>query len=435
MADPTDLHWQKSNFDRVHHYVRGKALGGSSAINYMMYVRGSDADYDDWAELAEDPSWASKKFKQYFRKHQTLEPYDESIKDRGTMPFVEENHGREGPVRTGFNDFRLPIEDDVIKAADEATGVTKKPIDPWSGDHIGFFNTLGSVTRTGPNRGKRSYAARGYYEPNMGRKNLKILCEALVEKVELDGDKATGVTFSHKDQRYTVKAKKEVIIACGALKTPQVLELSGIGNPEILRAAGVECKVENKAVGENFQDHIIIPSQLKVAQGVPTLSDIYKPEVMAAAQKAYMETQGGPLSAVSSTQGFFPCKWFMTDEEVKETAGEIRATAEKSTPFQKKQLEQVARHVENDKSANIQMVLVAAAGDFKKGYADQSLLFPPPADINAPGEISLAICLAYPVSRGSVHIQNSGKFFVGFHNPRPVVSIRDRMLTFSCSCL
>lgn len=397
----------------MHHYVRGKALGGSSAINYMMYVRGSDADYDDWAELADDPSWHSSKFKQYFRKHQTLEPYDESIKERSTMPFVEENHGREGPVRTGFNDFRLPIEDDVIRAADEATGVTKKPIDPWGGDHIGFFNTLGSVARTGPNRGKRSYAARGYFEPNQGRKNLKVLCEALVEKIELDGNKATGVTFSYKDQRYTVKAKKEVIVACGALKSPQVLELSGIGNPDILRAAGVECKVENKAIGENFQDHIITPTMYDVNAGIPTLTDIHKPEVMAGAQKAFMETQGGPLTAVSSTQGFFPCRWFMTAEEVKETTDSIRQTAAKSTPFQKKQLEQIARHIESDKSANVQFVLVAAKADFAAGCADQSKLFPTPEDINAPGGLSFATCLAYPVSRGTVHIKSSGK---AFHN-------------------
>ena len=70
------------------------------------------------------------------------------------MPFVGKHHGTSGPVRTGFNDNSMPIEADVIMAADEATGLSKKPVDPWSGDHIGFYNTLGSVVRTGPNRGK-----------------------------------------------------------------------------------------------------------------------------------------------------------------------------------------------------------------------------------------------------------------------------------------
>src|SRR5271154_670447 len=77
------------------------------------------------------------------------------------------------------------------------TGITKKQMDPWSGDHLGFFNTLGSVVRTGPNQGKRSYAAGGYYETSKDRPNLKVLCETLVSNVVLDGATATGVKFTH----------------------------------------------------------------------------------------------------------------------------------------------------------------------------------------------------------------------------------------------
>lgn len=124
-------------------------LGGSSGINYMMCkyirlrtlhkvslivsdVRGSDQDYDDWAVLADDPSWSSQKMKQYMLKHQTLEPIEDSVTDRSTMPFVGENHGTSGPVRTSFNDWFLPIGDTVIKGCEEATGFDKKPTDPWS---------------------------------------------------------------------------------------------------------------------------------------------------------------------------------------------------------------------------------------------------------------------------------------------------------------
>lgn len=88
----------------------------------MMYVRGSTEDYDDWAVIADDPSWSGENMKQYMRKHQTLEPIDDSVTDRSTMPFVGENHGTSGPVRTSFNHWKLPIEDDVIKACDEVTG-------------------------------------------------------------------------------------------------------------------------------------------------------------------------------------------------------------------------------------------------------------------------------------------------------------------------
>ena len=197
------------------------------------------------------------------RKHQTLEPIDEKVVDRSTLPFVGDNHGTSGPVKTSFNDSFLPIEDSFIKACDEVTGMTKKPLDPWSGDHIGFYNTLGAVTRTGPNKGKRSYAARGYFAANADRPNLHVLCEALVTSVELDGDKAIGVNFSHEDKDHTVKINREVIVSCGALQTPQILELSGIGDPEVLKAAGVECKIENKAVGANFQDHSLTVSMMQ----------------------------------------------------------------------------------------------------------------------------------------------------------------------------
>lgn len=155
------------NEGNVHHCVRGKMLGSSSGINYMVwvssfpsfvffteletnkedhrYVRGSDADYDDWAALANDKSWSSRKMKQYMRKHQTLEPFDEVVTDRSTMPFVSKNHGTSGSVRTSFNPWRSPIEDAVIQAFDDALGYTKKPTDPRSGDHIGFHNTLGTI--------------------------------------------------------------------------------------------------------------------------------------------------------------------------------------------------------------------------------------------------------------------------------------------------
>lgn len=117
--------------------------------------------------------------------------------------------------------------------------------------------TLGLVARSGPNKGMRSYAARGYFAANAHRPNLHVLCGATVAKIDLDGDKATGVTFIHDGQTHTVNTKKEVIVAGGAIHSPAILELSGIGNPEILRKAGVEPKIENKAVGENFQDHVL----------------------------------------------------------------------------------------------------------------------------------------------------------------------------------
>lgn len=323
------------------------------------------------------------------------------------MPFVKENHGTSGPVRTSFNDSRLAIEDDIIKACEEVTGISKKPLDPWSGDHIGFFNTLGCVARSGPNRGKRSYAARGYYEANKDRPNLKVLCEALVNKVNLENNKATGVNFTYGGRQYDVSVKREVIVCGGTIQSPQMLELSGIGDPEVLRAAGVECKVENRAIGANLQDHLCSVLVWEMRPGVITLDTLNQvPEAMQDALKQYMETGDGPISSVASTQGFFPAKLVMSDTELQSVVQSIRDITPMSA-FHRQQLERVIAHLESDKSANLQIVLVPATPDVEHGVQHQSRLFPPlPA--GKPTGVTFAICLQYPVTRGYVHIESAG---------------------------
>lgn len=238
---------------------------------------------------------------QYMRKHQTLEPTTKAAHRADTMFTVDEFHGTDGPVRTSFNDTRLPIEDDIVKACDEACGLDKKPNDPWSGDHIGFFQTLGAVVRTGPNAGKRSYSARGYLEPNMGRPNLKVLCDALVTKIELDGNSATGVSFKHAGSSYNVPASREVLVTAGVIQSPQILELSGIGDPDVLRSAGVDLKVENRAVGENFQDHSVTLAGYQLQEGHLSADCVYDPDAMAGATKQYAETNGGVSLVTNSS--------------------------------------------------------------------------------------------------------------------------------------
>lgn len=145
-----------------------------------------------------------------------------------------------------------PFEEDFCTACYEVSGKPNSLVDAYSGDHMGFYSSLAAVNRT-TDPGKRSYAATGYLRPNLHRSNLKVLTEALATKIVLDGNTATGVTFSHDGQEHTVKASKEVILSGGVINSPQLLELSGIGDPEVLKSAGVECLVENKRVGANFQ--------------------------------------------------------------------------------------------------------------------------------------------------------------------------------------
>jgi choline dehydrogenase-like flavoprotein len=324
------------------------------------------------------------------------------------MPLVGEFHGTSGPVPTGFNDTIPPVENDIIRACEDVTGITSKPIDPWSGDHIGFYHTLGAVARTGPNKGKRSYAARGYYEANRAtRPNLKVLCEALVNRVVLDGNKATGVSLTHDGVEYQVSARREVIVSGGTLKSPQILELSGIGDPEILKAAGVECKVANSGVGANVLDHAITLSVLDVHPGIVTLDTLSQvPEAMEAAGKQYAETSGGPLSSICSMQGFFPAKKILSETELADIVQSIR-DIKPTSAFHAKQLAQTIAHLESDHSANMQLVTVTASMDPQAISHQAKIIEPRSADQLA--GLTLALCIQYPVARGTIHIESAGE--------------------------
>ncbi|KAL2823537.1 GMC oxidoreductase-domain-containing protein [Aspergillus cavernicola] len=396
---------QTGNNGRIHHLPRGKVVGGSSAINYSMYVRGSLQDYDDWAALVGDEGWSAASMQQYMHKHQTLEAVNPAALE-ATSPLVHEYHGTTGPVHTSFNEAVLPIEQDFVKACGETANLPNKPLDAWSGNHIGFYHTLGTVARTGPNKGKRSYAGRGYYEANRSRPNLKLLCEARVNKVILEGTKATGVSITYQGQEYAVSAKREVIVSGGTILSPQILELSGIGDPKVLDAAGVECKVENPGVGVNVQDHSLSIVMWETQPGVVSSDTLYQvPEAMQGVVQQYAETAGGPLSAIGSTQGFFPAKTILSESEL---AGVVQSIQDikPTTPFHAQQLQQVIAHLESDISANLQLVLLPGTVNPTGGPEHQSQVFAPPPP-GKPAGVTAGLCLQYPVSRGYIHIQSN----------------------------
>jgi choline dehydrogenase-like flavoprotein len=320
---------------------------------------------------------------------------------------VHDHHGTTGPIQTSLNDVNLPIQDDVIETAALITDL-KQPEDAWSGDHIGFFQTLGTVSRTGPNKGKRSYSGRDYYEPHASRSNLKLLTEARVNKVILDSNnaRATGVIITFNNKDYIISAKREVIISAGTIQSPQILELSGIGDPDILSTAGVECKVENRAIGANVQDHSATVVSWTVKPDVITLDSFGHGSRAEQAVQEYTKTQSGPLSSMTSTQGFLPLKRILSEEELSEVIESIRAV-EPTTPFHARQLQQVIKHLESDTSANLQLVLFPLTLNPDGGIEHQGRFFttPPPGQ---PAGLSAALCLQYPVSRGYIHIQSNG---------------------------
>ena len=134
----------------------------------------------------------------------------------------------------------------------------QEPRDAWSGDHMGFYSSLSSVDRTN-RKGTRSYSAVGYLLPNLSRSNLRVICEAMASSLILDKTTGKGLRFFHGQQTCEVRAKEEVIVCCGVIGSPQLLKLSGIGDPHVLKAAGVECRIESLGVGNNFQDLVASP--------------------------------------------------------------------------------------------------------------------------------------------------------------------------------
>lgn len=297
----------------------------------------------------------------------------------------------------------MPLEEDFATAAYEVTGTTKTIRDAWSGDHLGFYSSLGAVNRT-DDPGKRSYAATGYIRPNVGRPNLKVLTEAHVGKIVLDGKRATGVEFYYQGQKHTVSAKNEVVLSAGVIQTPQLLELSGVGDPAVLEKAGVECKVENIGVGANFQDHVLGGLLFDLKPGVESMDALHTEEFMKAQQDVYETTQKGVYASPGMMMGFVSYASIASPEEVKQTIADIKKTSQAKTEFAKAQEKIIIDQLADPTFANLQTFCIPCRLDVAKG-SDQTLFFGAPP--KGKQQLSLLMCLEHPLSRGTVHITSS----------------------------
>ncbi|KAF2691020.1 GMC oxidoreductase [Lentithecium fluviatile CBS 122367] len=385
---------------------RGRVLGGSSAINYLMYVRGSRKDYDSWEELG-NKGWGWDSLVPYFRKHQTLDIPDAATlpKDKQFMPYAarEKYHGNDGPIHTSFNDYYMPLEEDFCKAAYEVGGKPSTLSDAWSGDHMGFYSSLGAVDRSS-DAGNRSYAATGYLRPNLHRKNLRVLTEAHATKILLDGDHAVGIEFAHSGQHHRVKAKREVVLSAGVIQTPQLLELSGIGAPDVLQKAGVQCSIANSSVGANFQDHVLGGMLFDCKDGVLSLDALHGEEYAKAQQETYDRTHDGPYGSPGMLMGFVSYASLVGKSGVEQTIKEIQAKTLAKSEFEKAQEKIIVDQLADPTFANLQTFCIPCQLDVSAG-SDQIQFFSQPPE--GKNRVSLLICLEHPLSRGSVHISSS----------------------------
>ena len=270
--------------------VRGRVLGGCSSINGMVYMRGQAQDYDDWGALPGCEGWSYRDVLPYFKRSENFDAGPE-----------DEFHGKGGELNVTYVETKYPITDVYLEGA-SSIGI------PRNDDVNGKAQAGIGYAQVNMKDGKRWSSSHAFLSPEVRRRpNLKIVLHAAAKRILFEGKKAVGVEYADKKGRtHTARADREVVVSAGAYNTPPLFEHSGIGNPEVLRALGVEVVHALPGVGENLQDHF----QCWVQHGVTTkdvMSEQGKfPRVVWSVLK-YMLTKKGALAMPAcNVAGFLP---------------------------------------------------------------------------------------------------------------------------------
>ncbi|RSL62968.1 hypothetical protein CEP53_004555 [Fusarium sp. AF-6] len=276
---------------------QGKVVGGSTKLNRMVFDRGSKADYDDWAELG-SKGWNWDTLLPYFKKNEKFTPPNADIKKEYAITTDASAHGTSGYMHSSYSPFFWPTTKNVVKAvrelditvaADQANG---SPIGGYFCPHNQDPKTL-----------TRSSAREAYYESVSSRKNLQILTGQQVTRVLTkkyrSTVKATGVEFakSRDGSRQTVRAKKEVILAAGSIHTPQILQVSGIGDSALLSSINVSTVVDLPGVGQNFHDHVLLAVVNQINAPIQSSNMTNNATFAAQARAQYDSQKKGPLTS------------------------------------------------------------------------------------------------------------------------------------------
>ncbi|MBO1012117.1 GMC family oxidoreductase N-terminal domain-containing protein [Achromobacter sp. SD115] len=319
-------------------YPRGRVLGGSSSINGMIYMRGQRQDYEDWAELSGDPAWSWDQVLPVFKRSEDYH--------RG----ADEFHGAGGEWRVESQRLRWDILEAFAGAA-EQEGIPRVQ-DFNRGDNFGcgYFE----VNQRG---GWRWNTSKAFLRPVRRRANLRVMTGAQAEQLVFEGKRCVGVQLRQGGQSVTLRARREVVLAAGAVNTPVLLETSGVGEPARLRESGIALRHALPGVGENLQDHLQLRVIIQV-QGVKTLNRIASTWLgKAGIGLEYLLKRSGPMSMAPSQLGAF----------AKSDPGQARANVE----------------------FHVQPLSLGAFGEPLHGF----------------DAFTASVCNLRPTSRGSVHAQ------------------------------
>jgi len=265
-------------------WPRGKVLGGTSSINGLIYIRGQAEDFDHWRQLG-NRGWDWDSVKPYFIRAERQE--------RGANAF----HGADGPL--GVSDVhRNELCDAYIKAAMEA-GI------PYNADFNGERQEGVGYYQLTTRKGLRSSTAACYLKPARNRSNLRVVTGALATRIELDARKAVGVTFQRGGEYETVRAAREVVLSGGAINSPQLLQLSGIGPQALLRQHGIDVVADLPGVGADLQDHYQARSIYECTRRLTVNDEVRSPLHKVAAALRWALFRTGPLSIGAGHVGLF----------------------------------------------------------------------------------------------------------------------------------
>ena len=272
--------------DRQGYWPRGKVLGGSSSINAMVFIRGQRADFDGWAALG-NSGWGWTDVLPYFMK----------MEDSDHGP--SEWRGAGGPLHVSDVSRDVhPLCETYLRAGVQL-GLTRNP------DINGESNEGVAINQITTRNGLRASSSTAYLRPAMHRANLRVDTGAQVSKILFDGTRADGVAYTRHGQAHRCRARREVILAAGAINSPQLLQLSGVGPGAALQSLGIAVVADRPAVGQHLQDHLCIDYVYR--SRVPTLNDQLGPwPAKLRAGLKYLLDRGGPLSlSINQGGGFF----------------------------------------------------------------------------------------------------------------------------------
>ena len=267
------------------YWPRGRTLGGSSSINGLVFIRGQAEDYDAWARLG-NAGWSYKDVLPYFIKSENNQ--------RGANAF----HGDKGPLRVSDIGIKHPLVEAFIGAA-KSLGM------PRNDDFNGATQEGAGYYQLTTHKGLRASTAKTYLKAARGRSNLHVETDAFATKVLFDGTCAVGLTYRRKGIEVTVAVRRELVLSAGAIQSPQLLQLSGVGPADLLRQHAIPLVAESPGVGENLQDHLQVRLIYKCSQRVTTNDDLRTLWGRARIGMQWLFARRGPLAIGIQLGGLF----------------------------------------------------------------------------------------------------------------------------------